>query len=103
MIWAKNYRTLLLLVLIVTWTKLFSDDLSSNLAPKALTDINIYNKLMEREMTLLLGYKLRAEEWTTKLNGYKDTYDDYDEYDFTQLKSSLEKIQEYIVSSMQQM
>ena len=51
----------------------------------------------------MVGYKLRAEEWTTKLNGYKDSYDDYDEYDFKQFKASLEKIQETIVTSMKQM
>ena len=61
--------------------------MNTNLAPQALTDIKIYQKLMEREMRVLVGYKLRAEEWNTRLNGYKDNHD---EYDFTELKNTIE-------------
>ena len=68
----KNLRTSLLLILIIVWNILYFKDMNTNLAPQALTDIKIYQKLMEREMRVLVGYKLRAEEWNTRLNGYKD-------------------------------
>jgi hypothetical protein len=66
-LWRKNMRSVFLLVLIIVWTKLFTDDISSNLAPQALTDISIYEKLMKKEINVLEGYKLRAEEWTEKI------------------------------------